>query len=199
VIDFTDSATLGYPILAGGVLLGSVVPVVPTGAVVGAAAAIAMTTDRLWLPLVILVATAAALAGDLVTFAIARLGSGAALRFVARGQSQERLASVRSRFATRGWQLVVIGRLLPAGRIPVLLAAAALEYPWRALLPSAAVACLLWAVAYAVLGVVSGGLFDDPLVATLIATALVFVVAGISALVARQRGKRRGAKRKEQA
>ena len=179
--DWTDPASIGYPALGAGVLLGSVVPVVPTGAVVGAAAAIATTTGRLWLPAVIALATAAALAGDLVTFAVGRAGSGLALRLVTRGQTPERLAAMRDRFAAHGGRLVVIGRLLPAGRIPVLLAAAALSYPWR---------CLLWAIAYAMLGVVSGGIFADPVVATLLATVLVLVVAGVSALVARRRKQR---------
>ena len=186
-LDWTDPATIGYPALGVGVLLGSIVPVVPTGAVVGAAAAIAMTTGRLWLPAVIGLATVAALVGDLVTFAAARAGSGLALRLAAHGQSPEKLAAMRERFAARGGRLVVVGRLVPAGRIPVLLAAAALAYPWRRLVPAAAVGCLLWAVAYTVLGVVSGGIFDDPVVATLIATALVLVVAAVSTLVRRLR------------
>jgi membrane protein DedA with SNARE-associated domain len=186
-LDWDDPATLGYPVLVGGVLLGSIVPVVPTGAVVGAAAAIATTTDRMSLVLVVLLSTVAALLGDLLTFGVAKAGSDAALSWVARGQRPERLTTVREQFATRGWQLVVVGRLLPAGRIPVLLAAGALDYPWRRLVPAAAVACLLWAVAYAVLGVVSGGLFDSPILATLLATVLVLVVAGVSALVSRHR------------
>jgi membrane protein DedA with SNARE-associated domain len=186
-LDFTDPATIGYPVLLGGVLLGSIVPIVPTGAVVGAAAAIATTTGHLSLPLVIVFATVAALAGDLVTFAVGRVGSETALRWVSRGQTAEKLESARGRFATRGWQLVVVGRLLPAGRIPVLLAAATLDYPWRRLVPSATVACLLWAVAYSVLGIVSGGLFDSPLVATLIATGLVLLVGAGGALISRRR------------
>jgi membrane protein DedA with SNARE-associated domain len=190
-INWDDPATIGYPALGVGVLIGSIVPIVPTGAVVGAAAAIATTTDRLFLPWVILLATAAALAGDLVTFAAGRAGSGLALRLVSRGQTPERLVAMRERFAAHGGRLVVVGRLIPAGRIPVLLGAAALDYPWRKLLPSAVVGCLLWAVAYALLGVVSGGIFDDPLTATLLATVLVLVVAGISALVSRYRRKER--------
>ncbi|MEO6086478.1 MAG: DedA family protein, partial [Umezawaea sp.] len=97
----------------------------------------------------------------------------------------------RDRFARRGWQVVVVGRMVPAGRIPVLLAAGALDYPWRRLVPAAAGACLLWSVAYSALGVVSGGLFDHPVVATVIATLLVLVVTAVSALVARQRERRR--------
>ena len=187
-LDWTDPATIGYPALGVGVLVGSIVPVVPTGAVVGAAAAIALTTGRLWLPAVIGLATVAALAGDLVTFAAARAGSGLALLLATRGQTPEKLAAMRERFAAHGGRLVVVGRLIPAGRIPVLLAAAALAYPWRKLVPAAVVGCLLWAVAYAVLGVVSGGIFDDPLVATLIATVLVLAVAAGGALVKRLHG-----------
>jgi membrane protein DedA with SNARE-associated domain len=189
--DWTDPASIGYPALGAGVLLGSIVPVVPTGAVVGAAAAIATTTGHLWLPAVIALATVAALVGDLVTFAAGRAGSGLALRLVTRGQTPERLAAMRERFTAHGGRLVVIGRLLPAGRIPVLLAAAALAYPWRRFVPAAALGCLLWAIGYAALGVVSGGIFADPVVATLLATVLVLVVAGVSALVGRLRRRQR--------
>ena len=190
VFDWTDPAAIGYPALGAGVLLGSIVPVVPTGAVVGAAAAIATTTGRLWLPAVILLATAAALVGDIITFAAGRAGSGLALRIVERGQTPERLAAMRERFAAHGGRLIVVGRLIPAGRIPVLLAAAALAYPWRRFVPAAAIGCLLWAVAYVVLGVASGGVAGDPFVATLVATVLVLVVAAVSTLVARLRKER---------
>lgn len=188
VIDWTDPATLGYPVVFGGVLLGSIVPIVPTGAVVGAAAAIAMTpTGRLDLVPVVLLSVAGALIGDVVTFAAAKAGSAAVLRWVARGQRPERLEAVRGQFTRRGGWLVVVGRVVPAGRIPVLLAAGALDYPWRRLLPAALVGCVLWALVYTALGVVSGGLFDSPLAATLAATALVLVLTGVSVLVARGR------------
>ncbi|MDN5750843.1 MAG: VTT domain-containing protein [Pseudonocardia sp.] len=187
-VDWTDPGVLGYPVVFGGVLFGSVVPVVPTGAVVGAAAAVAVTTaDELSLVLVVLAAVAGALVGDLVTFTAAKAGSAAVLRWVARGQPPERLESVRTQFVARGALLVVVGRLVPAGRIPVLLAAGTLGYPWRRLLPAALLGCVLWTLAYAMLGVVSGGLFDSPLVAGLVAAVLVFVVAGISALVSRRK------------
>jgi membrane protein DedA with SNARE-associated domain len=188
---WTDGSSIGYPVVFGGVLLGSIVPVVPTGAVVGAAAAVATTTDRLSLPAVIAVATLAALAGDLVTFAICRFGGPTAVRWVARGQHADRIEEVRGQFRAHGWQIIVVGRLLPAGRIPVLLAAGALAYPWRRLVPAAAVASLLWAVAYALLGVLSGGIFDTPLIATLLATVLILIVGALLNLVAARRRKRR--------
>ena len=191
--DWTDGSTLGYPLLVGGVLLGSVVPVVPTGAVVGAAAAVSLTTDHLSLPLVLLLATLAAFAGDVITFTICRFGGPAAVRWVARGQHADRIDEVRDQFREHGWQIVVVGRLLPAGRIPVLLAAGALAYPWRRLLPASFVAAALWAVAYALLGVVSGGIFDSPLIATLIATVLVLLVGVVLNLVSAHRRRKKAA------
>jgi membrane protein DedA with SNARE-associated domain len=190
-VDWTDPSTIGYPVVFGGVLLGSIIPVIPTGAVVGAGAAIAVSTDRLDLVLVVLVSTLGALIGDVVTFAAARGGRSAMASWFARRQSQEKLDAARARFTRQGWLLVVIGRMVPAGRIPVLLAAGALDYPWRRLIPAATGACLLWAVAYAALGVVSGGLFDHPITATIIATVLVLVVTVLATFVSRRREQRR--------
>lgn len=182
-----EGTSVGYPLLFGGVLLGSVVPVLPTGAVVGSAAAFAMTSNDLGLPAVVLLAALAALLGDLITFAVARFGGPAAVRWVARGQHTERLEEVRGQFRRHGWQILVVGRLLPAGRIPVLLAAGALTYPWKRLVPAQFAAALLWALAYGLLGVISGGVFDSPLVAVLIATLLVLLVGAVLNLVGARR------------
>jgi membrane protein DedA with SNARE-associated domain len=184
---WTDPGSIGYPVVFLGVLLGSIVPVVPTGAVVGAGAALAVSGDRLSLPVVLLLAVAGAVLGDLITFAVCRFGGPHALQWVARGQNADRVAEVRDQFRRHGWQIIVVGRLLPAGRIPVLLAAGALAYPWRRLVPATVVAGILWAVAYAALGVLSGGIFDSPLLATLLATVLVLVVGGVLNVVGSRR------------
>lgn len=186
---WSEGSQIGYPVLFGLVLLGSVVPVVPTGAVVGAGAAFAVTTSELSLPLVIALSTLAALAGDLITFAICRSGGPSALRWVARGQHTERIDEVRGQFRRHGWQIIVAGRLLPAGRIPVLLAAGALAYPWRRLVPASLAGAFLWAVAYTLLGVVSGGIFDSPVLASLLATLLVLLIAGVVNLIGSRRRK----------
>lgn len=190
-IDWTNPSSIGYPVIFGGVLIGSIVPVIPTGAVVGAGAAIAVSGGNLNLALVILFAMLGALIGDLVTFGAGRGGRGTLARWFEKRQSQEKLDNAREKFVQRGWLLVVIGRMVPAGRIPVLLAAGALDYPWRRLVPAATGACLLWAVAYSLLGVVSGGLFDNPLVATVIATFGILIVTLVVGLISRQREKKR--------
>jgi len=184
---WSGGSDVGYPLLFGLVLFGSIVPVVPTGLVVGTAAAVAMTTDTLELPLVLALATLAALTGDLVTFAICRFGGPSAVRWVTRGQHAERVDEVREQFRLHGWHIIVAGRLLPAGRIPVLVTAGALAYPWRRLVPASLVAGFLWALAYALLGVVSGGIFDSPLLAMLVATLLVLAVGGVTNLVSARR------------
>jgi membrane protein DedA with SNARE-associated domain len=107
------------------------------------------------------------------------------VRWVSRGQHPERLRTARRQFTEHGWLLVVGGRLLPAGRVPVLLAAGALAYPWRRLVPASTLACLLWAAVYAALGVATGGLFDDPLVAPLLAAVVVLLVGALASLVGR--------------
>src|SRR6201999_3273777 len=114
-IDWTSTSSVGYPVLFFGVLLGSIIPVVPTGAVVGAAGAGAAKTPDLSMPLVLVLATVAAYIGDVTTYAMARLGGEPAARWLARHQHAERVASVRSQFGRRGWQIVVVGRLVPAG------------------------------------------------------------------------------------
>ena len=184
---WTDPGSIGYPVVFLGVLLGSIVPVVPTGAVVGAGAALAVSGDRLSLPVVLALAVAGAVLGDVITFGVCRFGGPRALHVVARRQNADRVAEVRDQFRRHGWQIIVIGRLLPAGRIPVLLAAGALAYPWHRFLPATVVAGIVWAAAYAALGVVSGGIFDSPLLATLLATVLVLLVGGVLNLVGARR------------
>ena len=184
---WTDPGSIGYPVIFLGVLLGSIVPIVPTGAVVGAGAALALSSERLDLLAVVVFAIAGAVLGDLVTFAVCRFGGPRALHWVARGQSGDRVEEVRDQFRRHGWQIIVVGRLLPAGRIPVLLAAGALDYPWRRLVPATVVGATLWAIAYAALGALSGGIFDSPLLATLVATVLVLVVAGVVNVVGSRR------------
>lgn len=173
------AAAVSFPVLAGSVFLGSVVPVIPTGPIVAAAAALGQATSGLSLLLVVVLATAAAFAGDLVTFAVCRGQGSRALDWLVRRHDSERVRWARDRVSRNASRLIVVGRILPAGRIPVLLAAGALRYPWKAFLPVGAAAALLWAVLYAAVGVAGGALFDSPIVAVAAAVLLaVLVTAG---------------------
>ncbi|MEV1294505.1 VTT domain-containing protein [Pseudonocardia sp. NPDC049635] len=197
-----DAGRVAYLVVGGGVLVGSILPIVPTGAIVGAAAATAMTTDTLSLPLVLGLAFVAALAGDVVTFAVARRGSASVLGAVAGGRfggerTGARVARMRYAFAERGWLLVLVGRVAPAGRVPTLIAAAASGMAWARLLPAVAGGAVLWTLLYGVLGVLSGNLTDSPVVAAGMAVGLVVVVGAVSALVGRLRARRRERRARE--
>ncbi|MFG1638194.1 DedA family protein [Pseudonocardia alni] len=189
-----DAGRIAYLVVAGGVLLGSVLPVVPTGAIVGAAAATAMTSSALSLPVVLLLSFAAALLGDVVTFAVARLAGDPVRAAVAGGRlggerTAARIERMRGAFAERGWLVVLVGRVAPAGRVPTLIAAAVSGMTWAKLVPAVAAGAVLWTLLYGVLGVLTGNLTDSPLVAALLAVGLVAVVALVTALAGRVRAR----------
>lgn len=191
-----DAGRIAYLVVAGGVLLGSVLPVVPTGAIVGAAAATAMTSSALSLPVVLLLSFAAALLGDLVTFAVARLAGDPVRAAVAGGRlggarTAARIERMRGAFAERGWLVVLVGRVAPAGRVPTLIAAAVSGMTWAKLVPAVAAGAVLWTLLYGVLGVLTGNLTDSPVVAALLAIGLVAVVAAVTALAGRVRARLR--------
>jgi hypothetical protein len=149
-LDWTDPATIGYPALGVGVLLGSIVPIVD-GAVVGAAA-IAMTTggsgcrrDR--------PSTVAALAGDPSR---SQRAARAASRAAGGAGPDPELAAMRERFAAHGGRLVVVERR--SRRAASVLLAAALSLPVARLVPAAPSAASV-GNRTAVLGVVGGGIF----------------------------------------
>lgn len=186
-----QAGRVAYLVVAGGVVFGSILPVVPTGAIVGAAAATAMTSAVLSLPLVLLLAFVGALIGDLVTFALARRGSATVLRALAPGRSPERWDRIRAGFAGRGWLLVLVGRVAPGGRVPVLVAAAAAGMSWSRLVPAVAAGAALWTLLYGVLGVLTGNLTDSPVVAAGLAVLLVTLVGAVTALVGHLRARYR--------
>lgn len=191
-----DAGRIAYLVVAGGVLLGSVLPVVPTGAIVGAAAATAMTSSALSLPVVLLLSFAAALLGDLVTFAVARLAGDPVRAAVAGGRlggarTAARIERMRGAFAERGWLVVLVGRVAPAGRVPTLIAAAVSGMTWAKLVPAVAAGAVLWTLLYGVLGVLTGNLTDSPVVAALLVIGLVAVVAAVTALAGRVRSRLR--------
>ncbi len=184
------AATVSYPVMAGSVFLGSIVPIIPTGAIVAAAAALVQSTAGPFFVVVVLLAAAAAFAGDVVTFAVCRSQGSRALYWLAARQDPDRLEWARDQMSRHAWRFIIVGRILPAGRIPVLLAAGSLRYPWKAFLPAGATAALLWATQYAVIGVVGGALFDSPLVAVGAAVVLALLITAVPALYRRLRGRR---------
>lgn len=170
------------------VLIGSIVPVVPTGAVVSATAVVALHRDLVTPVLVIAVGALAAYLGDGVVFAICRRGGEAVTRRLHLSAKPVKAAeAVRERLRKRPVTVLLISRLIPAGRIPVLLAAAVVRLPWRHFLVANWPACLLWSTSYAAIGVLGGSVFPEPWQGIVAVIVLVLIATQVASMVQKRR------------
>ncbi|TJZ54692.1 DedA family protein [Streptomyces piniterrae] len=187
---------VGYPSLFLLVMLGSLVPVVPTGAVVSSAAVVAFhQTSPLPLLIVFAVASLAAFLGDVVLYALGRRGSHSrtGARWLTRLRARvapERLAQAQRKLREHGVLILVVSRLVPAGRIPVMLACLLAAMPLRRFVRGDLPACLAWAATYGLIGLLSGSLFPEPWQGVAAAVGLTLVIGGAPGL--RRRVRRRG-------
>ncbi|WP_189302915.1 DedA family protein [Streptomyces albospinus] len=179
---------VGYPSLFLLVVLGSLVPVVPTGAVVSSAAAVAFHhSSPFALLYVFAVASLAAFLGDLGLYWLGMrgLGSRKGSRWPARLRARaapERLAQAQRRLREHGVLVLVLSRLVPAGRIPVMLACLLSAMPPRRFVRGDIPACLAWAGTYQLIGLLGGSLFPEPwqgVAAALALTVLVSAAPGV--------------------
>ncbi|QDY79844.1 DedA family protein [Streptomyces qinzhouensis] len=184
---------VGYPSLFLLVTLGALVPVVPTGAVVSSAAVVAFhQTDPLALLYVFVVASLAAFLGDVTLYWLGQRGvrSRNGSRWLAELQSRaapERLALAQDKLAEHGVAVLVLSRLVPAGRIPVMLACLLARMPLRSFVRGDVPACLAWAATYQLIGILGGSLFDRPWQGVVLAVGLTIVVSGAPAVWRRLR------------
>lgn len=188
------TVALSLPLMAGAVLFGSVLPIVPTGPIVAAAAALPESHSVLSVALVIVIAAVAAFGGDIITFAVCRSQGSRALDWLVARHDSERVDWARDQMSRHAWRFLIVGRVLPAGRIAVLLAAGSLRYPWKGFLPAGAIAALIWSAVYAVVGLVGGALFESPLVAVGAAVILALLITAVPALYRRIRGRGAGSR-----
>ncbi|MGV9315826.1 DedA family protein [Streptomyces sp. NPDC003691] len=184
---------VGYPSLFLLVALGALVPVVPTGAVVSSAAVVAFhQTDPLALLYVFGVAALAAFLGDVTLYWLGQRGvrSRNGSRWLAELRARaapERLALAQDKLAEHGVAVLVLSRLVPAGRIPVMLACLLARMPLRSFVRGDVPACLAWAATYQLIGILGGSLFDEPWQGVVLAVGLTIVVSGAPALWRRLR------------
>jgi len=167
--------TLGWLFLV--VSFGAIVPIVPTGAAVSGAAALAAHNNPLTIVLVVAGGAAGAYAGDLVMYAMCRAGGEPLARRLRWLRDEEHLSAVKDRLAKNQIPVLLVSRLLPGGRVPVLLAAAFLGLSWRTFVVANAPACVLWSVVYAGIGVAGGSIFREPWEGVLAAIILVLLVS----------------------
>lgn len=184
---------VGYPTLFLLVVLGSLVPVVPTGALVSSAAVVAFhRTEPFALALVFGVAALAALIGDICLYWLGIRGvrSRNGSRWLHRLQERatpDNLAAAQRRLDEHGVAVLVLSRLLPAGRIPVMVACLLAEMPLRRFVRGDVPACLAWAAAYQLIGILGGSLFPQPWEGVAVAVALALAVTAVPQVVRRLR------------
>lgn len=186
---------IGYPSLFVLVALGALVPVIPTGALVSTAAVVAFHQDSLpfGLLLVFGVSSLAAFAGDLALYWLGRRGVRSRggsrwLEALRRRATPERLAQAQRKLDENGVLVLVVSRLLPGGRIPVMLACLLAELPLRRFARGDGPACLAWAATYGLIGIVGGSLFAEPWKGVALAVALTVAISAAPAAWRRLRG-----------
>jgi membrane protein DedA with SNARE-associated domain len=166
---------LGWLLLV--VLFGAIIPVVPTGAAVSGAAALAFHNNPLTIVFVIAAGAVGAYLGDLVMYAACRAGGEQLARRLRWLRDEEHLGLVKEKLRKSQIPVLLVSRLLPGGRVPVLLAAAFLGLSWRTFVVANAPACALWAVVYAAIGVAGGSIFPEPWQGVAAALILVLVIS----------------------
>ncbi|GLW32500.1 DedA family protein [Actinoplanes regularis] len=163
--------------LFGVVCFGAIVPIVPTGAAVSGAAALAFhQRDPVTMVLVVATGAAGAYAGDLVMYAMCRFGGEQLARRLHWLRDEEHLAAVKDRLKAHQIPVLLVSRLIPGGRVPVLLASAFAGISWRTFVVANLPACALWSVVYAAIGLAGGSIFPEPWQGVVAAVLLILVI-----------------------
>lgn len=166
--------TLGWLFLV--VSFGAVVPIVPTGAAVSGSAALMFHEHPFAVALVVAAGAAGAYVGDLVMYAMCRFGGEQLARRLRWLRDEEHLAGVKERLTQRQVPVLLVSRLIPGGRVPVLLAAAFAGIPWRTFVVANLPACALWSVVYAAIGLAGGSIFPEPWQGVVAAVVVILLV-----------------------
>lgn len=161
------------------VAVGSLLPVLPTGALVAATSVLALDADQ---PVVALVgvlaaATIGAFVGDAALLMIGEVVGGPFLHRLASKTDPERLARARRELAEHELGVLVVSRLLPAGRIPVIVAAVMVSFPARRFAAGNVIAVVVWALCYMVVGTIGAAIFPALWEGVAAAVALVAALA----------------------
>ncbi|WP_314174494.1 DedA family protein [Streptomyces winkii] len=184
-----------YPSLFLLVVLGSLVPVVPTGALVSGAAVVALhqSVPGRALAAVFVVGAAAAFLGDVTLYWLGRRGvdSKSGSRWLERLREHappQRLTQAQDQLRRHEVPVLIVSRLIPAGRIPVMLACLLARMRTREFVRGNLPACLAWTVAYQLVGLFSGSLFPEPWEGVVAAVVLTVIISVAPTVWRRLRG-----------
>ncbi|MEU4995854.1 VTT domain-containing protein [Streptomyces sp. NPDC021622] len=174
---------VGYPSLFLLIVLGALVPVVPTGALVSSAAVVAFhQTAPFALLMVFGVSALAAFLGDLALYWLGQRGMRSKngsrwLAAIRERAPEDRLEQAQAKLAAHGVLVLVLSRLVPAGRIPVMLACLMAKMPLREFARGDVPACLAWALTYQLIGILGGSLFKEPWQGVAVAVTLTVLIS----------------------
>ena len=194
VVPESTQQAVGYPSLFLLVLIGALVPVVPTGALVSSAAVVAVHRAAPFsLALVFVTASLAAFLGDLALYWLGRRGMKSKngsrwLEAIRARAPEDRLEQARTKLADHGVAVLVLSRLMPAGRLPVMLACLIAQWPVRRFVRGNLPACLAWAATYQLIGILGGSLFREPWEGVVAAIALTVLISAVPGVWRRLRG-----------
>ncbi|MEU3553218.1 DedA family protein [Streptomyces fragilis] len=184
----TPDGAVGYPMLFLLVLAGALVPVIPTGALVSSGAVVAFHhgAPGVTLGVELLVASTAAFLGDVALYSLGQRGmdSRGGTRWLERIRDrapQERMEQAQDRLRRHAVAVLVLSRLIPGGRLPVILACLVAHWPLRRFVRGNAPACVVWAATYQVIGVLGGSLFDEPWKGVVAAVLLTLTISAAPA------------------
>jgi membrane protein DedA with SNARE-associated domain len=186
-------STLGTALAAAGslllfVALGSTVPILPTGAAVSAAAVVAVHRESFTVLIIVLAGAAGAYLGDAGTYWICRSGGvRLANKLRLTHESGQKLEPLAQRLTISPVPVLLVSRLVPGGRVPVLLAAAVLGVSWRRFAIANGYACLLWSAVYAAIGLLGGAIFAEPWEGIVAAVVLIVLLTQGVAWLRRRR------------
>ncbi|MFF5840586.1 DedA family protein [Streptomyces massasporeus] len=197
VVPESTQQAIGYPTLFVLVLAGALVPVIPTGALVSSAAVVAVhRTAPFSLVMVFVTASLAAFLGDAALYWLGRRGltskNGSRWLEAIRSRAPEdRLEQAQEKLSAHGVAVLVLSRLVPAGRIPVMLACLLAEWPLRRFSRGNLPACLAWAATYQLIGILGGSLFAEPWQGVVAAIGLTLLLSVVPAVWRRVRSSSR--------
>lgn len=183
-----DLGWLHLAVLLGAIAFGAVVPVVPTGPALAAAAVLAHDEAPWEIGLVLVVGWMGAYVGDLVVFALFSFTGGRiARRAPWLRPERPAMAAMARRIEDNDLVAMTTSRLVPAGRLPVLAAAAVTGYSWRRFVATGLISAGAWAVLYVAIGLLGGAVVPSTTVALVAAVGVAIAIGAVPRWVRRTR------------
>jgi membrane protein DedA with SNARE-associated domain len=180
--------------LFGIVTVGAAVPFLPSGAPLSAGAALAAKDDALTIALVFVVGAAAAYVGDLLTyvallFTVRKTSNthGRIGRWVNKQRQSKGAQRVERAFEKRPMRTMMVSRLVPGGRTPVLVVVALDEYAFAKYAAADIVAAISWSAYYTASGLAGRALFANAAEAVVASLTLVLLISLFGGLWTRWR------------